>query len=187
MTLLAAIVSGCSSSSNGASNVANCTQPGGPVTGPDDGHCSGPSVIVDPGVCSAPPVATDAGTSGAEYGDTLFNDQGDDDDCKYKVQWSATTICENADVTVQVKLTALSDGASVPGANPWADVFLGAPTHPAPLTQQSSHETAPGNYSIGPIRFDAKGQWTMRFHFFANSCDQPASPHGHAAFYVNVP
>ncbi len=84
-------------------------------------------------------------------------------------------------------LTSLNDGAAVAGAKPFADVFLGAPSHPAPLTRQTYHETAAGSYSIGPIWFDAPGKWTTRFHFFPDYCDEPASPHGHAAFYVYVP
>jgi hypothetical protein len=129
----------------------------------------------------------DAGAGMPEFGVTLFNTEGADDDCKYLVQWSSSTICENADVTFQVALTSKSDGSAVTGATPWAEVFLGTEAHPAPLTNQIASEPSAGQYTIGPIQFDAKGQWTTRFHFFPNACDDPASPHGHAAFYVSVP
>jgi hypothetical protein len=45
-----------------------------------------------------------------------------------------------------------------------------------------------GVYRIGPAAFfDVPGLWYIRFHFNEN-CDDilSVSPHGHAAFYVNV-
>jgi hypothetical protein len=122
----------------------------------------------------------------SEYGDTLFNTEGDDDDCKYHLVWSSTAVCENADVTFRVKVTAKADGSPVTGAAPSVEVFLNT-THPGQVSGQNAQETSPGNYSIGPVQFDTKGQWTVRFHLFPTGCDDPASPHGHAAFYVNVP
>ena len=52
----------------------------------------------------------------------------------------------------------------------------------------STEETSPGTYKIGPIVFDRPGGWVVRFHFFG-SCDDylDTSPHGHAAFFVTVP
>jgi hypothetical protein len=62
-------------------------------------------------------------------------------------------------------------------------------THVAPTTDQKFLETAmPGVYTVGPVRFDASGMWTVRFHFFETCTDfAEDSPHGHAAFYLNVP
>jgi hypothetical protein len=37
------------------------------------------------------------------------------------------------------------------------------------------------------VRFDASGKWTVRFHFSADCADAVDSPHGHVAFFVNVP
>lgn len=53
-------------------------------------------------------------------------------------------------------------------------------------------ETPPGSgvYRIGPETFfDVSGLWYVRFHFNENCCDgaNADSPHGHAAYYVNVP
>lgn len=180
---------GCSSSSTNPSNAANCAVPGGPVSGPVDSHCAGtPTVVVNPTVCQVPmQMNMDAGADMPEFGDTMYNAEGDDDDCKYHVQWASSTLCENANVTFQATLTSKIDGSAVAGATPWAEVFLGTEARPAPLTNQTTSEPSAGHYTIGPIQFDAAGQWTTRFHFFPNACDDPASPHGHAAFYVSVP
>jgi hypothetical protein len=51
-----------------------------------------------------------------------------------------------------------------------------------------SKEGPPGTYVTSPVTFDAPGEWTIRFHFFEQCADVlPSSPHGHAAFFVNVP
>jgi hypothetical protein len=45
-----------------------------------------------------------------------------------------------------------------------------------------------GVYEVGPITFDQSGTWVVRFHIFEDCSDAPAdSPHGHAAFYLDVP
>ncbi len=180
---------GCSSSSNTPTNAANCSNPGGPVAGAADSHCGNTVLTVDPNICTMAvdtQPTDDAGTGTTDYGDTLYNAEGDDDDCKYHVTWSSTAICENANVTFNVKLTAKAGGAAVAGADPVIEAFLTV-THPGLVSSQKAQEPSPGNYSIGPVQFDAPGQWTVRFHFFETGCDEPTSPHGHAAFYVNVP
>ena len=161
------------------------------MAGAADSHCGSTTITVEPSICASaageqPMNMDDAGMSGAEYGDTLYNAEGDDDDCKYRVAWTSSTFCENANVTFKLKLTAKSNGAPATGAEPEIEAFL-TETHPGQVSSQISQETSPGNYSIGPIRFDAPGQWTVRFHLFPVACDLPTSPHGHAAFYVNVP
>jgi hypothetical protein len=46
----------------------------------------------------------------------------------------------------------------------------------------------PGTYSVGPVRFDQAGRWFVRFHFYETCSDAPEdSPHGHVAFWVDVP
>ena len=38
------------------------------------------------------------------------------------------------------------------------------------------------------VRFDAKGRWTVRFHLHEECADEaPDSPHGHIAFFIDVP
>ncbi len=134
----------------------------------------------------------------SDYGVTMFDSEGDDDDCKYHVKWTATPIGENEDVTFTVVATNKTDNSPLTGpapttgvaagANVYAEVYLND-THPAPNDRtQTSDETTPGTYAVGPIQFDAPGKWTVRFHFFEDCSDiADDSPHGHAAFYVDVP
>jgi len=117
----------------------------------------------------------------------MVGSAGDDDDCKYHLEWTSTPICEGGGVTITVKVTAKADGKPVTGAAPVLDVFL-TETHVAPsLGQIEAHETEAGTYTLGPIDFDEPGRWTIRFHLFELMCDMPTSLHGHAAFYVDVP
>jgi hypothetical protein len=184
----AILVSACSSSGGGVTG-------GGPVTGTQDTHCSGvPPQATSQADCH---LTGDGGTSGAmtpDYGPTMDNSAGDDDDCKYHVSWTSTPIGENRDVTFTVTATTLADGkpaGSSTGvgadANPIIEAYL-TDTHPAPNTDQAATETTPGTYTIGPVRFDAPGKWTVRFHFYEVCSDIAGdSPHGHAAFFVLVP
>jgi len=156
---------------------------GSPVAGPADTHCDGkPPRAVDPGQCMS---GSHAG-GGPYYGDTLFNSAGMDDDCKYLVGFQASTLQQDRDVIFQVTLNAAADGLPVVGADVRARVFL-SPTHDGPHTVQAPAVQAPGVYSAGPVRFDAPGRWTVRFHFFPDCDDGETSPHGHAAFFLDVP
>jgi hypothetical protein len=172
---------------------------GGPVTGTKDSHCGTKVQATSQAAChpdagaaddagsAADASADDGGGGTAEYGSTMDNDEGDDDDCKYHVKWSADAIRQGSDVTFTVIATKKTDSSALPGSPVRAEVFLDD-THPAPNTKQSSKETTAGTYTVGPIRFDKPGQWTVRFHFFEDCVDLlDTSPHGHAAFYVNVP
>jgi hypothetical protein len=140
------------------------------------------------------------GSATGDYGMTLFNSSGDDDDCKYHLSWTSTPIGENRDVTFTVTSTYTTDGMPNPPAcancpvegldstNFYAEAYLDK-THPAPPTDEVVAGTStPGAYTIGPVRFDAPGNWTVRFHLFELCTDiADDSPHGHAAFYVQVP
>jgi hypothetical protein len=128
----------------------------------------------------------DAGAPTSDYGETLFNAEGDDDDCKYHVKWTASAIRKSENVSFNVTLTKLADGTPATGAGVRAEVYL-TETHPA-APPPAATESAGGVYAVGPIKFDASGDWTVRFHFFENCNDAPEdSPHGHAAFFVRVP
>ncbi len=83
--------------------------------------------------------------------------------------------------------TRKTDGAPAAGAKTSLEVFL-SDTHPAPNSNQRSTEGPAGTYAIGPVRFDAAGQWTVRFHLY-EECSEllDTSPHGHVAFYIWVP
>jgi len=132
----------------------------------------------------------------ASYGDTLYNSSGDDDDCKYHVSWTSTPVAVNQDVRFTVTAT-LKDGTTPleglsSGMNALSRVELYvpcAPTHfpPASDARPTIKETSPGVYTAGPIRFDEPGRWVVRFHFYESCLDQETSPHGHVAFFVDVP
>ena len=75
---------GCSSNSGPSGPV------GGPVTGALDMHCSGVAPVVV-GTCMMGGGVPDGGAT-VDVGDPMFNAEGDDDDCKYHVVWTATPI-----------------------------------------------------------------------------------------------
>jgi hypothetical protein len=186
--LAAPFAAGCSSNGGGPTGPE-----GGPVTGALDMHCrdaDGGVTAVVVGACM-PGGETDAGEppdGGAvsEYGATLFNAEGDDDECKYHVKWTATPIRQNTNVTFTVTLTKLADMTAATEAGMHAEVFLND-THPAQPPPEAT-ESGGGTYKLGPVRFDAPGDWTVRFHFYEDCNDVPEnSPHGHAAFFVRVP
>jgi 5-hydroxyisourate hydrolase-like protein (transthyretin family) len=94
---------------------------------------------------------------------------------------------QNNDATFTVTATQKAAGTPATGANVDLEVFLND-THPAPNSGQHTTENGNGTYTIGPVRFDAAGQWTIRFHLHEECADEaPDSPHGHAAFYLHVP
>lgn len=202
---------GCSSNSG----TPGATFPSGEIIGPPDSHCAAPDgglTIQTIGVChvldparlppspatcgvtfsedAGTPVSTvDASTNG--YGSTMYGSAGNDDDCKYYVSWIATSIRENADTYFTVTVLRLQDMKPATCAGVIPDVFLdpldgGIPKHGLPATPPSP-EIMPGVYKVGPLRFDQPGTWTARFHFFEECTDSDDSPHGHAAFFVNVP
>jgi len=186
---------GCGSDTSGTGGGGGSTATGGPVSGAADAHCTA-TVTVDPNMCmpmgGAGGTGGTGGTGGAgghvheEMHDTLYNAEGDDDDCKYHVKWSVSDVTQNKDVTFSLELTAKADGKGVEGAAPDIEALL-SDTHPAPNSDQKPTDKGGGKYDIGPLQFDAAGQWTVRFHFFEECMDMEDSPHGHVAFYLNVP
>jgi hypothetical protein len=128
-------------------------------------------------------------TSSGDYGETLYNSSGYDDDCKYHLSFTSTPIRKNANVTFTVTVEQLDPAGPATGAAVFAEVFLN-PIHTQANSDTKTTETPPGSgvYNVGPIVFDASGIWTVRFHMYEMCSDQPPdSPHGHAAFYVEVP
>ncbi len=160
---------------------------GGPAPGVADSHC-GPTdlVIPDLAVChQQPDPNADAGVDAVEV--VRYNTIADDDDCKYHVSYSVTPVTENANVSFTATVTKKSDGTAASGAGTLIEAFL-SDTHPAPNSGQTTTEVSPGVYTIGPVHFDAPGQWTVKFHFYESCTDvADTSPHGHVAFYVDVP
>jgi len=169
---------------------ATCQTAGGPVTGVADTHCTEAQPVdqaaCDPVLPDAGPGEVDAGEDGPDYGETLFGTEGDEDECKYRVTWSSTPICQNVDVTFTVNALEKVDDSAVTGAMPYIEAFLDD-MHPAPNTDPNFTDKGGGTYNIGPIQFNAAGRWTVRFHFFGDCADTEGSPHGHVAFFVDVP
>jgi hypothetical protein len=182
------------------------------VSGPTDTHCSGKAPQeTNPASChpdaGAPEdasagdataddaAASDAGSDdggggdagdGNEFGPTHFNAEADDDDCKYHVAWQSTAVAANVDVMFRITVTRKTDDQLATGAVPYIEAFLGD-TPPGPGAE-SQTEVSPGVYTIGPVQFPVSGQWTVRFHLYGRCFDTlDDSPHGHAAFLVNVP
>jgi hypothetical protein len=209
VALVGAFACGCGSSAPATSTVAA-------VTGPVDMHCEmndmeikqsiGMCIVGDGSTTSAlssndaggtdaasvdgsAGAAVDAGDAGAvsNFGATMYNSSGSDDDCKYDVKWTSTAVKENVGVLFDVNAIRRIDGKPATGANVQLDVYLND-HHPTPSFNIPNKESAGGNYQAGPVIFDAPGRWIVRFHFYETCSDAPAdSPHGHAAFYVNVP
>ena len=197
LALLALGFAACSS--NGASpDAGSDAGSSGAVAGPADVHCAGAAQPINQADCHLTGLP-DGGAGNSAYGATLYNSSGDDDDCKYHLDWSATPIAESQGVTFTLAATYKATGAPDPPAcggcavqglttqNTLAEVFLSA-THPAPNSAQVVTALPDGSYTLGPILFDAPGKWTVRFHLDELCSDvAPDSPHGHAAFYVDVP
>ncbi len=197
----ASLTGGCSSdpkqpetpTAGGASSQA-CSEGGGPVPGDDDAHCIGAdgNPVIQETLAEAcmdsSPAAGAGGAAPAEEEElTLFNAEGDDDDCKYHVAFSANCVERSRDVTLTLHLANRSDDSAVVGATPTTEIYL-SDTHLAPNTKPKTVVVEPGVYKLGPVRFDKPGRWTVRFHLFEECLDaREDSPHGHVAFYVDVP
>jgi YtkA-like len=180
---------------------ATCAAPGGPEPGTAPDHCTtdgGIAIKQATGACSAdsdsgiPPTVLADGGPVSDYGATMVGTEGDDDDCKYHVVFTVTPVCEKEGVTFTVTVTSKVTGQPVTGAYPYLEASIGAGStlHDAPISVplQTYKEEAGGVYVVGPVVFDEPGTWTARFHFFENCSDDPVdSPHGHAAFYIQVP
>jgi hypothetical protein len=208
---------GCFATNGGAayetpSVTASCSSPGAPASGPADEHCKGMTPQeVDGGACGFSG-AFDAGPSpdagppgpcgenGPDYGATMYGTEGDDDDCKYHVTYTYAPICENDGTYFIVTAHYLTrDNAPLEHACTYAELCYekgengtGSPPpnidQRPPVGDQIVVEGPPGTYTIGPVVFDESGEWTVRFHFNEICCDVlPNSPHGHAAFHINVP
>ena len=187
----AALLAACSS--NHPATATDAGEVGGPLAVTQaDTHCSADGGKAPQPVSEAACRLTadpDAGTPVPDepYGATLRGSEGDDDDCKYHIKWSSTPIRQNTDVTFTVTINELAGGAHATRADPDIEAFL-SDVHPAPNTGAKATATSAGTYTIGPIRFDAAGTWTVRFHV-SETCTDVAedSPHGHGAFFVGVP
>jgi hypothetical protein len=173
----------------------------GIVPGEADNHCVGMEpIVVNQASCHA--TATDAGTSsddggasddggGMEQLPVHFGSEADDDDCKYHASFTTTPVLVNANVTFNVTVTHLSGGAPATNADVVLEAYLADNLfHVIPNNGTKTTETPSGSgkYVMKPIKFDQSGRWVVRFHFY-ETCDDilEDSPHGHVAFYYDVP
>jgi len=189
--LLALLGGGAACSSDDEGEPAACVAGGGPALSaePDD-HCQSPSgmdIVQSIGSCVT--MADEGDAADEEEMGIFFGREADDDDCKYHISFTNTCITQNQPVTFTVKLSRKSDGAVAPGALPVnPEVFMAEGSHVSPSNTFSAPEGPPGTYAIGPVVFDRPGRWVVRFHFFETCSDIPEdSPHGHTAFYIDVP
>jgi hypothetical protein len=133
------------------------------------------------------------------YGDNLYNGSGDDDDCKYHVTWSATPIQKNQPFTLTITATNKTTGAPLetiaaqePGKLALSRIEPFMPCEPSHLAPTSDYEApvtqiGPGKFTVGPVVFDESGRWVIRYHFYEECFNNVTTPHGHIAFFVQVP
>ncbi len=164
---------------------------GGPVGDSMDSHCIVGGAIAPTTVNMSSCMTDAAADSGAgDYGDTMYGTTGYDDDCKYLVSFTVDPVCENEEMTFTVTAKyATNLSMPVTGAKIQAEVETVDLTHPTPSIPSSTESTTtPGTYTITPIKFDRSGRWLIRFHLFEDCSDAlDDSPHGHAAFFIDVP
>jgi hypothetical protein len=193
---LAGASAGCGSSSSAP--VSYDSGVGGPVTGALDNHCTGADPIVvsqaschpaaDAGVADDAAVGEDDAAAPEPEAPVLYNAEGNDDDCKYHVKITMTAAKQGQSATVQVALTYLADGTPVTGAGVEIEAYLAnQDTHVLPNGTKTTETAGQGIYTLAPVKLDASGRWVFRFHFF-HSCSDALedSPHGHAAFFIDV-
>ena len=181
----------CMARPAGRWNPANCFG--------NDPASEGGSAAVEEGAPSASGGADCNTEHDSGYGDTLYNSSGDDDECKYHVSWTSTPIQKDQPFTLTVTATDKASGTpletialqvagkpSLSRIEPYMPCELGhhtpAADYDAPVTR-----TAPGTFSIGPLVLDKSGRWIIRYHFYEECYDSTTTPHGHIAFFVNVP
>jgi hypothetical protein len=145
--------------------------------------------VVNQAACEAGDAGSDSESDAgpADFGATNCGTEADDDDCKYHAKVTATPIVLDKNVTFTVKLNAVVGGAAVTGnALNDMDQYTETGNHIGPTTATFS-ESTPGTYTSSPVRFDRSGRWVIRFHIREQCADTPDSPHGHVAFYVDIP
>ena len=135
--VICALALGCKSSTTEKAEAGATGPVGGPVQGAADSHCAGAATTI--GMCTSD--MPDGGAMTSIFGATMYNDQGDDDACKYHLSWSASPIQENTNVVFTVKATGLADGQPANGADVALTAFLTDATHPTPSTSNSTQSS----------------------------------------------
>lgn len=183
----------CSPEPAGCPASAGLTQPCGA------GHCTGndgarivqattydtchPDRLPDMGVTHPPNPLK------GQFAPTLHGSEGDDDQCKYHVKLQVDSVAQDRDVSFTLDVTKLSDGSPVKDDAPEPSIeAFSSSSRMASTTDVKSTMIAPGKFTVGPVRFDECGRWTVRFHLFPHCGNDFAdSPYGSIAFFLDVP
>ncbi|HKO92482.1 MAG TPA: hypothetical protein VJU61_15075 [Polyangiaceae bacterium] len=179
--------------SDDESEAGACVAGGGPVaSSAGDTHCldsAGQDIIQPIGACATGAAASDDHEHPEEQLGIFYGRAASDDACKYEVSFTNTCITLNQPVTFTVALKRKGDGTPASGAAPAnPEIYMVDEPHVSPSNGITAPERSPGVYDIGPIVFDRAGRWVVRFHFFETCSDLlEDSPHGHVAFYIDVP
>ena len=83
--------------------------------------------------------------AGTDYGATMYNTGGNDDDCKYVVNWSATPIAPEEDVTFTVAVVNTVDRHRRRGRIPMPRSICPLRTTSSPSTNPPVTESTPGS------------------------------------------
>lgn len=180
----------CSDNSKDEDAAPACTSTGGPVSGPADAHCQAADIQTIGACVTEAPAAEEGEPEEEEALVVRYGTEADDDDCKYHVEFENSCVTLNEPVTFTVALSRLSNGTKASGAAPAnPEIFLADDeSHVSPSNDITAVESPSGTYKIGPILFDRSGRWVVRFHYFEVCSDIPEdAPHGHVAFYIDVP
>jgi hypothetical protein len=159
-------------------------------TGCSDTHCGMDGGVLarnaDYAACgiAAPDPTSDAGGS-SELAQMTGVLSLDDDLCEFHALVLPDCVAGGRTLSFDADLTTMTGGVVPAGAKPYVEAFS-SPVHLAPSTDTST-ETTPGHYRIGPVTFDVPGQWTVTLHFFGTCRDGPLSPHAHVTFRLFVP
>jgi len=165
---------------------------GGAVSGLADAHCAGVTpIVVNAASCHPAVVPTDPPPA-EDDAPVLYNAEGDDDDCKYHVKFTSTSVRLNEAATFDVTATLLaSPGTPATGANITIESYLSDNLFHVLSSLPPNAAESPagsGHYKVTPVKFDASGRWVLRFHLHEDCSDlTDDSPHGHVAFYIDVP
>ena len=178
----------CSDDDSDDGGGGQCVGGEGAVEGAADDHCGTTFQVI--GACQTSVEEAKGEEHEEEEEHAIqFGREADDDDCKYHVTFQNTCVALNQPVTFTLSLTRLMDNMPGAGTNPEnPEIYLEADGHPSPSNNIRATEGPAGTYEIGPVVFDQSGRWVIRWHYFENCSDIPEdSPHGHVAFYIDVP
>jgi hypothetical protein len=171
-----------SSGQGGSTGSGGAGGAGAPDSGSDGSEDAGPSDAACGGPVPTTTVDQHCATPDGGRGDDVRPHEGteaDDDNCLYHATITVPCIQLNRDVTLTLDLKDIGTTTPATGAAPEVEAVIG--NHPSPTPYPMSSETN-GVYTLGPVRFDRTGRWTLTFHIY----DAVPAKHSHFSFYVDV-